>query len=49
VGTGSTIAELTMAEVVVYQGEVGFDATKPDSTPRKLMSVDTLKALGWGY
>jgi GDP-L-fucose synthase len=53
VGTGidCTIAELalTMADVVGYQGEVGFDATKPDGAPRKLMNVDTLKALGWGY
>ena len=53
VGTGvdCTIAELalTMAEVVGYQGEVGFDATKPDGAPRKLMNVDTLKALGWTY
>jgi GDP-L-fucose synthase len=53
VGTGvdCTIAELalTMAAVVGYQGEVGFDATKPDGAPRKLMNVDTLKALGWEY
>lgn len=53
VGTGvdCTIAELahTMAEVVGYQGQVVFDATKPDGAPRKLMSVDTLKKLGWTY
>ena len=53
VGTGidCTIAELalTMAEVVGYQGEVDFDATKPDGAPRKLMNVDTLKTLGWAY
>ena len=53
VGTGvdCTIAELahTMAEVVGYQGQVVFDATKPDGTPRKLMNVDTLKKLGWTY
>jgi GDP-L-fucose synthase len=53
VGTGvdCTIAELalTMAAVVGYEGEVGFDATKPDGAPRKLMNVDTLKALGWSY
>ena len=53
VGTGvdCTIAELalTMADVVGYQGEVGFDASKPDGAPRKLMNVDTLKALGWEY
>ena len=53
VGTGvdCTIAEmaLTMAKVVGYQGEVNFDATKPDGAPRKLMNVDTLKNLGWSY
>lgn len=53
VGTGvdCTIAELAnaMAEVVGYQGQVVFDATKPDGAPRKLMSVDTLKKLGWTY
>ncbi len=53
VGTGvdCTIAELalTMAEVVGYEGNVTFDATKPDGAPRKLMNVDTLKRLGWSY
>ncbi|WP_430462251.1 GDP-L-fucose synthase [Thalassolituus sp. LLYu03] len=53
VGTGKdcTIAELahTMAEVVGYQGDIVFDTTKPDGTPRKLMNVDTLKKLGWSY
>lgn len=50
-GTDCTIAELahTMAEVVGYQGEIVFDTTKPDGTPRKLMNVDTLKKLGWSY
>ncbi|MBR9867915.1 MAG: GDP-L-fucose synthase [Oceanospirillales bacterium] len=53
VGTGEdcTIAEmaLTMAEVVGFAGEVVFDATKPDGTPRKLMDVSKLNALGWKY
>lgn len=53
VGTGKdcTIAELahTMAEVVGYPGDIVFDTTKPDGTPRKLMNVDTLKKLGWNY
>ena len=53
VGTGvdCTISELalTMAKVVGYNGEVKFDVTKPDGAPRKLMNVDTLKALGWEY
>ncbi len=53
VGTGvdCTIAELalTMADVVGYQGKISFDADNPDGAPRKLMNVDTLKALGWEY
>lgn len=51
VGTGidCTIAELalTMAEVVGFAGEVVFDVTKPDGTPRKLMDVSKLRSLGW--
>ncbi|WP_415893542.1 GDP-L-fucose synthase [Neptuniibacter sp. PT8_73] len=53
VGTGvdCTIAELalTMAKVVGFEGEVVFDSTKPDGTPRKLMDVSTLEQLGWKY
>jgi len=53
VGTGRdvTIAELanTMAKVVGFEGELVFDSTKPDGTPRKLMDVSRLKALGWEY
>src|SRR5690606_28997341 len=51
VGTGldCTIAELalTMAEVVGFSGEVVFDVTKPDGTPRKLLNVGKLRAMGW--
>ena len=53
VGTGvdCTIRELveTVAKVVGFEGEIKFDATKPDGTPRKLMNVDRLKSLGWEY
>ncbi|ACT12360.1 MULTISPECIES: GDP-L-fucose synthase [Pectobacterium] len=53
VGTGvdCTIGEManTMAKVVGYQGNVVFDASKPDGTPRKLMDVSRLKQLGWQY
>ncbi|HHJ4519703.1 GDP-L-fucose synthase [Citrobacter portucalensis] len=53
VGTGvdCTIRELaeTMARVVGFAGEVVFDATKPDGTPRKLMDVSRLANLGWRY
>ncbi|MFK0668292.1 GDP-L-fucose synthase [Aeromonas salmonicida] len=53
VGTGvdCTIRELaeTMAKVVGFTGQVVFDATKPDGTPRKLMDVRRLADLGWRY
>ncbi len=51
VGTGvdCSIRELaeTIARVTEYQGELIFDSSKPDGTPRKLMDVSRLKALGW--
>jgi GDP-L-fucose synthase len=34
---------------VGFTGNVTFDATKPDGTPRKLLDVSRLKALGWQY
>jgi GDP-L-fucose synthase len=33
--------------VVGFKGELRFDTTKPDGTPRKLMSADRLRAMGW--
>jgi len=51
VGTGidCTIKELTetVAKVVGYQGEIQWDTTKPDGSPRKLMDVSRLERLGW--
>ncbi|HZP87718.1 MAG TPA: GDP-L-fucose synthase [Burkholderiales bacterium] len=51
VGTGTevTIRELaeTLARVIGYEGEFVFDASKPDGTPRKVMDVSRLTALGW--
>ncbi|MFT3781917.1 MAG: GDP-L-fucose synthase [Nibricoccus sp.] len=51
VGTGTdvTIKELTetVATVVGYPGKITWDTTKPDGTPRKLMDVSRLTALGW--
>ena len=51
VGTGEdlSIGELAaiVRRVVGFEGELRFDATKPDGTPRKLLDVSRLKALGW--
>ncbi len=40
------LAEL-IKEVVGYEGQLEFDSSKPDGTPRKLMDVSKLNALGW--
>ncbi|BBT70408.1 GDP-L-fucose synthase [Klebsiella sp. WP8-S18-ESBL-06] len=53
VGTGEdcTIRELadTIAKVVGFQGEIKFDPSKPDGTPRKLLDVSRLRKLGWHH
>lgn len=48
-GTDVTIRELTetVARVVGFNGGIVLDTSKPDGTPRKLMSGDKLAALGW--
>ncbi len=50
VGHDLSIRELaeTVAATVGYQGKLEFDASKPDGTPRKLMDVGRLNAMGWG-
>jgi GDP-L-fucose synthase len=51
VGSGQdlTIRELAqqVAKVVGYEGELRFDSTKPDGTPRKLLDTSRLSSLGW--
>ena len=53
VGTGKelTIRELSqlVVDAVGFEGEVFFDATKPDGTPRKLIDVSKLHSLGWTH
>lgn len=48
-GSDHTIREMAekVAAVVGYQGKIEFDPTKPDGTPRKLMSSERLNKLGW--
>lgn len=51
IGTGEdlTIRQLaeTVTKVVGFQGELVFDTSKPDGTPRKLLDISSLNALGW--
>ncbi len=52
-GTGEDISikdlALLVKDVVGYNGEIKFDPSKPDGTPRKLLSVEKMKTLGWTY
>jgi GDP-L-fucose synthase len=49
VGEDVTIHELTelICDILDYRGRLTFDPTKPDGTPRKLMDVTRINALGW--
>jgi GDP-L-fucose synthase len=53
IGTGIdlTIKDLVylVKKSIGYQGEIYFDSTKPDGTPRKLLNVDRLEQLGWKF
>jgi GDP-L-fucose synthase len=52
-GTGKEITIKALAELVAdivgYQGEIVWDTTKPNGTPRKLLDVSKADALGWHY
>jgi len=51
VGSGEDLTILELAEIVCqvvgFKGEIFLDRSKPDGTPRKLMSADRLRAMGW--
>ena len=49
VGEDLTIRDLAflIRDIVGYSGELGFDSSKPDGTPRKLLDVSRLRSLGW--
>ena len=51
VGSGTDIAIYDLAEMVAevvgFRGRIARDASKPDGTPRKLMSAERLRAMGW--
>lgn len=53
IGSGKEISikdlALLIKNIVGYTGELVFDSSKPDGTPRKLMDVSRLKDLGWTY
>ncbi len=53
VGTGEDVSisefATTMAKVVGYEGEIVFDTTKPDGTPRKLLDVSKAHSYGWRH
>lgn len=51
IGTGAdvTIRELaeTVMSVIGFEGEIIFDSSKPDGTPRKLLNIDRIRETGW--
>jgi GDP-L-fucose synthase len=53
IGTGKDISikelALLIKEIVGYKGDIKFDTSKPDGTPRKLLDVSKLHALGWKH
>lgn len=53
VGTGKEVSIKELAEmikeIVDYKGEIRFDESKPDGTPRKLLDVSRIKQVGWSY
>ena len=53
IGSGRDVSIKNLAETIQktigHQGEIIWDSTKPDGTPRKWMDVSKMKAMGWKY
>ncbi len=53
IGTGEDLAIKDLAylikKVIGFEGEIDFDTSKPDGTPRKLMDVSKLHSKGWRH
>jgi len=53
IGSGDEVSIKELAEIVAevtgFTGQLTFDSTKPDGTPRKLMDVGKLHGLGWKH
>ena len=53
IGTGKDIAISDLAylikDIVGYSGEIRWDSTKPDGTPRKLLDISKARENGWTY
>jgi GDP-L-fucose synthase len=51
IGVGEDVTIRDLAELIMrtvgFEGDIMFDASKPDGTPRKLLSVERMRALGW--
>ena len=51
IGCGTDVSIKELAELIVaevgYKGQLIFDTTKPDGTPRKLMDISKINNLGW--
>jgi GDP-L-fucose synthase len=51
IGTGKDIMikdlALMVRDIVGFRGEIVWDSTKPDGTPRKLLDISRIRALGW--
>jgi GDP-L-fucose synthase len=51
IGCGTDVSIKELAELIVaevgYEGQLVFDTSKPDGTPRKLMSIEKITKLGW--